>query len=44
MELKVMTFNLRVDNAGDGRNAFSNRFLRVIETVLRESPAIVGFQ
>ncbi len=43
-ELKIMSFNLRVDNAGDGINAFTNRFDRVIETILKESPDIIGFQ
>ncbi len=42
--LKIMTFNLRVDNAGDGINSFTNRFDRVIETILRESPDLIGFQ
>ncbi len=43
-ELKIMTFNLRVDNTGDGINSFTNRFDRVIETILKESPDIIGFQ
>ncbi len=43
-ELKIMTFNLRVDNTGDGINSFTNRFDRVIETILRESPDLIGFQ
>lgn len=42
--LKVMSFNLRVDNTGDGINSFTNRFDRVIEVILREAPDIVGFQ
>ena len=42
--LKFMTFNLRVDNAGDGINAFTNRFDRVVEVLHRENPCVVGFQ
>ncbi len=42
--LKIMSFNLRVDNAGDGINSFTNRFARIIEVILRESPDIIGFQ
>ncbi len=42
--LKIMTFNLRVDNPGDGINSFTNRFDRVMDTILRESPDIIGFQ
>lgn len=42
--LKFMSFNLRVDNMGDGINAFSNRFDRVVEVILSESPAVIGFQ
>ncbi len=43
-ELKIMSFNLRVDNTGDGINSFTNRFDRVIETILREAPDLIGFQ
>ncbi len=42
--LKIMSFNLRVDNTGDGINSFTNRFDRVIEVIEREQPDIVGFQ
>ena len=42
--LKFMSFNLRVDNAGDGINAFSNRFERVAEVLEKEKPDVVGFQ
>ncbi len=42
--LKIMSFNLRVDNTGDGINAFSNRFDRVIRVILREAPDLIGFQ
>ena len=42
--MKVMSFNLRYDNPGDGINAFSNRIPRVLETIERENPDIIGFQ
>ncbi len=42
--LKIMSFNLRVDNTGDGINSFTNRFDRVIEVIEREAPDVVGFQ
>ncbi len=42
--LKIMSFNLRIDNTGDGINSFTNRFDRIIEVILRESPDIIGFQ
>ncbi len=42
--LKFMSFNLRVDNAGDGINSFTNRFDRVVEVIHREAPSVIGFQ
>jgi len=39
-----MTFNLRVDNIGDGINAFSRRFDRVVDVLNRECPCVIGFQ
>lgn len=42
--LKVMTFNVRVDVAHDGINSFTNRFDRVMDTVNKEKPDVVGFQ
>ena len=44
MELKIMSFNLRMDVESDGINSFTNRFERVLETIRSESPDIVGFQ
>ena len=35
-QLKIMSFNLRVDNTGDGINSFTNRFHRVVEVLDRE--------
>ena len=42
--LKIMSFNLRVDNTGDGINSFTNRFHRVVEILEKEQPDLVGFQ
>ena len=42
--LKFMSFNLRMDNPGDGINSFTNRFHRVVEVLEREKPDLVGFQ
>lgn len=42
--MKIMSFNLRYDNSGDGINAFSNRTDRVLETIEKENPDIIGFQ
>ena len=42
--LKIMSFNLRVDNTGDGINSFTNRFHRVVEILESEKPDVVGFQ
>ena len=42
--IKVMTFNLRYDNEGDGINSFTNRFERVLEVIRKECPDVVGFQ
>lgn len=42
--IKVMTFNLRVDNTGDGVNSFTNRRDRVIAMLEQTQPDIIGFQ
>ena len=42
--LKIMSFNLRVDNTGDGINSFTNRFHRVVDILEQEKPDLVGFQ
>lgn len=44
MRLKVMTFNLRVDVKEDGVNYFPHREGRVLETIRREMPDLIGFQ
>ena len=43
-QLKIMSFNLRVDHTGDGINSFTNRFGRVVEVLEREKPDLIGFQ
>lgn len=43
-QLKIMSFNLRIANKGDGVNYFFNRFERVVEVLEKEKPDIVGFQ
>ena len=40
--LKIMSFNLRVDNTGDGINSFTNRFDRVVEVLEREKRFFVA--
>ena len=43
-ELRVMTFNLRVETLADGINDFFNRSHRVLEAIEREAPDLIGFQ
>lgn len=42
--MKIMTFNLRYDNEGDGINSFSKRYPRALEIIRQENPDIIGFQ
>ena len=42
--IKVMTYNLRVDNTGDGINSFTNRRERVLSMLAQQKPDIIGFQ
>ena len=44
MKLKVMTFNLRCINGGDGINEFENRKPKVLSAISSESPDLIGFQ
>ncbi len=44
MQLKIMTFNLRVDAEIDGINRFPNRADRILETIRTEKPDLIGFQ
>ena len=41
---KFCTFNLRINNAGDGINRFDNRFERIVDVIKREKPHVIGFQ
>ena len=43
-EIKVMSFNLRMDTEHDGINRFKNRLDRVMEVINSEDPDIIGFQ
>lgn len=42
--IKVCTFNLRINNAGDGVNCFDNRVERICNVIRRERPELIGFQ
>jgi endonuclease/exonuclease/phosphatase family metal-dependent hydrolase len=44
MDLKVMTFNLRVDVPQDGSNAWGNRAKKVARLINNHQPAIIGTQ
>ncbi|MCU0362021.1 MAG: endonuclease/exonuclease/phosphatase family protein [Bacteroidales bacterium] len=43
-ELKVITFNIRYDNAGDGANAWQHRAVQVASFLNEEKPALLGMQ
>ncbi|GGH80157.1 endonuclease/exonuclease/phosphatase family metal-dependent hydrolase [Pullulanibacillus pueri] len=44
MELKVMTFNLRVDVKEDGINGWPNRVDKVAQVISQSKPTVVGTQ
>ena len=44
MELKVVTFNLRLDRREDGVNYFFNRAPYILQKIQKEKPDIIGFQ
>ena len=44
MNMKVMTFNLRVDAPVDGINRFEPRQPRILEAIRSNDPDIIGFQ
>lgn len=44
IEIKVISFNIRFDNPGDGNNAWPNRIPLVKHYLYEESPDIIGFQ
>ena len=43
-KLKVFTFNLRINNKGDGINMFDNRTDRILECINTYKPDLIGFQ
>ena len=43
-ELKIMSFNIRLEADCDGINHQKNRRNRILQTVITESPDLVGFQ
>jgi endonuclease/exonuclease/phosphatase family metal-dependent hydrolase len=43
-ELAVMTFNIRYDNPGDGKNAWPHRRDDVAEFIKRQQPDLLGLQ
>ncbi len=43
-QLKIMSFNVRIENRSDGINYFFDRFDRIIEVLNKEKPDIIGFQ
>ena len=42
--LKVMTYNIRYDNPGDGINQWSNRKEKVLDLISKYDPSILGVQ
>lgn len=44
MEVKVFSFNIRMNTPNDGINAFPNRKNRILSTIKEHSPDLIGFQ
>lgn len=44
MKLSVVTYNLRMDNRGDGANYFFNRAPFILETIRSKNPDVICFQ
>ena len=44
MKLSVVTYNLRMDNRGDGDNYFFNRAPFILETIRSKNPDVICFQ
>ena len=44
IQLKVMTFNLRVRSDRDGVNIFDNRREKILNVIQTEQPDVIGFQ
>ncbi len=42
--LKVMTYNIRYDNPGDGVNAWPNRIEKVSALIRKYNPDVIGVQ
>src|SRR5688572_11363060 len=42
--LKVMTYNIRYDNPGDGVNAWPNRIEKVTALIRKYNPDVIGVQ
>lgn len=42
--IKVMTYNIRYDNPGDGVNAWSNRKRKVVDLIKKYDPDLIGIQ
>ena len=44
MKISIVTFNLRMDNCGDGENYFFNRAPFILETIQAKKPDVICFQ
>lgn len=42
--IRVITYNIRYDNPGDGINAWPNRFDKVVSLIQKYNPDIIGIQ
>lgn len=42
--LKVMTYNIRYDNPGDGVNVWPQRIVKVVELIKKYDPDVIGIQ
>lgn len=43
-EIKVMSFNLRIEAEMDGVNILTNRKGKIVDTIYKEKPDVIGFQ
>lgn len=43
-KLTIVTFNLRMDNRGDGENYFFNRSPFILSTIIEQKPDVICFQ
>ncbi|NYE05837.1 endonuclease/exonuclease/phosphatase family metal-dependent hydrolase [Bacillus niacini] len=44
MDIVIMTFNLRYDNASDGINSWTNRIGKIVHILEQTQPAVIGTQ